>query len=124
MKKLIIFSILVILSLYLITSGCENNNEEELYGIRNCDTTNITWESKISDIFQVNCVQCHNSELNYNNIRHDTYAEELKVIQSGRLRGAVNHSSGFVPMPFNQNKLPACELLLLNLWLDNGAPER
>jgi len=123
MKKLIIISVLVISSLCFIPTGCENNSEEDLYGVIICDTTNITWDSKISKIFQDNCVSCHNSELNYNGIRHDTYEEELKVIQSGRLRGAVNHENGFTPMPFNQGKLPVCELQLINLWLDHGAPE-
>lgn len=123
MKKLIIISVLVIISLCFIPFGCENNNEEDLYGEIICDTTNITWDSKISKIFQDNCVECHNSQFSYFGIRHDTYEEELKVIQSGRLRGAVNHSIGFIPMPFNRSKLPACELQLINLWLDHGFPE-
>ena len=124
MKKFILFFVIIITAIYLIPSGCQNNSEEELYGIQKCDTTNITWESKISKILQNNCVQCHNAELYYRNIRHDTYTEELKVIQAGRLRGTVNHSTGFIPMPYERSKLPACEVQLINLWLDNGYPER
>ena len=123
-KEFIILLLFVVSALCFIPSGCENNNEEELYGLQICDTINITWESKISKILQTNCVECHNSAFNYRNIRHDTYAEELKVIQSGRLRGAVNHTVGFIPMPFNRNKLRACEVQQINLWLDNGYPEK
>ncbi len=124
MNKPIILSLFIILLFCFFSSGCVSNNEEELYGIQICDTTNITWDSKISEIFVNNCVQCHNAELHYRDIRHDTYTEELKVIQSGRLRGAINHLSGYVPMPYEQGKLPACELQLINLWLDNGFPEK
>ena len=123
-KKLILFFIILLPLLCLIPPGCVNNSEEELYGVRFCDTTNITWESKISQILKDNCVMCHNAGLNYRNVRHDTYIEELKNVQSGRLRGAVNHLDGFVPMPYQRGKLPDCELQLINLWIDKGAPEK
>ena len=124
MKKIIIFSILITSILCFITPGCVNNNEEDLYGIEKCDTANVTWEANISEILKENCVQCHNPVLHYRNIRHDTYTEELKVIQAGRLRGAVNHLNGYIPMPFERSKLPACELQLINVWLDDGFPEK
>jgi hypothetical protein len=94
-----------------------------LYGIPDCDTTNVTWDSKISAIMQVNCVVCHGEEVSYNGVRHDSYKSEMIVVNDGRLRGVINHLDGYVKMPKDRGKLPDCELKLINIWLDNGAPE-
>ncbi|HPT22542.1 MAG TPA: hypothetical protein PLR88_11400 [Bacteroidales bacterium] len=124
MKSLKIKYIIPILLVSLcLLNSCVNNNEYDLYGIPDCDTTNITWNSKISSILQVNCVVCHNEELNYNGVRHDNYKSEMIVVNDGRLRGVVNHLEGYYKMPKDRGKLPACELKLINKWLDNGAPE-
>jgi len=105
------------------TISCENNNEFELYGIRDCDTTNITWESKVAEILQNNCVECHGPVSPYLGVRHDSYDAEMVVVNDGRLRGVINHLDGFAKMPKDRGKLPDCELEILNRWLDLGAPE-
>jgi len=92
-----------------------------LYGIEECDTTNLTWENDIADILERNCVQCHGPE--NNNVRHDSYTSEMKVVNDGRLKGVINHLPGYSKMPKDRGKLPACELLKLNIWIENGAPE-
>ena len=107
----------------LAFTACVNNNESDLYGITECDTTGISWNNGISDIFQANCVVCHNEDLNYNGVRHDNYQSEMIVVKDGRLRGVVNHLDGYVKMPKDRGMLPYCELLLINTWLDKGAPE-
>jgi hypothetical protein len=109
--------------LFVFIPSCENNNESELYGTEKCDTTNITWNSKVSEILLKNCVSCHGSDISYNGVRHDSYASELIVVNDGRLRGVINHFDGFSKMPKDRGKLPECDLKILNIWLDNGAPE-
>jgi hypothetical protein len=106
-----------------LPQSCVNNNAEDLYPPPPCDTTDVTWDSKISAIMQKNCVECHNSEQHPNDVRHDTYAFEMIVVNDGRLRGVVNHLPGYVKMPKDRAKLPECELKLINFWLDHGAPE-
>jgi hypothetical protein len=105
------------------SQSCVNNNEEELYGIKPCDTSDVTWVSKISEIMQQNCVMCHGPVIAYRGVRHDSYASEMIVVNDGRLRGVVNHLPGYAKMPKDRGKLPECELKLINTWLDNGAPE-
>ena len=105
------------------SQSCVNNSEEELYGINQCDTENVTWESKIRAIMQQNCVKCHGPVVAYKGVRHDTYEAEMIVVNDGRLRGVVNHLPGYSKMPKDRGKLPECELKLINIWLDNGAPE-
>ena len=111
--------------MYITLASCMNNNEEDLYGVEPCDTADLTWVNGISQIFCTNCVSCHNEDLNYKGVRHDSYEEELKVISDGgdRLRRVINHESGIEPMPFEGPKLSNCNIQKIETWLDNGAPE-
>ena len=121
-SSVVILIVLVVLSITSLQS-CVNNNEEDLYGIKPCDTSNVTWELKIRVIMQQNCVMCHGPNVAQNGVRLDTYESEMIVVNDGRLRGVVNHLQGYSKMPKNRGKLPECELKLINIWLDNGAPE-
>lgn len=103
--------------------SCSWNSEEDLYGIESCDTSNITWEDPVSEILETNCVPCHNPELHYNGVRHDTYVEELKVVIDDRLHSVINHLPGFPEMPYQLPQLPECERGILDSWIINGAPE-
>jgi len=123
-NKLMILIVLLTVALVLVPLSCANNNEFDLYGVVECDTIDITWESSIAEILQNNCVVCHGPETSYNNVRHDSYEAELIVVNDGRLRGVVNHHNGYVQMPFDRPQLPECELQKINIWLDNGAPEK
>jgi hypothetical protein len=109
--------------LFLSSLSCVNNNEADLYGVQECDTTNVTWDSKIEALLAKRCVECHGPVVAYNGVRHDSYEAEMIVVNDGRLRGVVNHLDGYSKMPKDRGKLPECELKLINIWLDNGAPE-
>lgn len=114
--------ILAILLMYGFIS-CTFHSEEELYGFEECDTTLVTWEHPIQEILAKNCVECHNADLNYNGVRHDVYELELIVVNDGRLNGVVNHLPGYPQMPYQRPQLPECELRLINIWIERGAPE-
>ena len=110
----------------LLISGfisCTFHSEEELYGFEECDTILVTWEHPIQEILAKNCVECHNADLNYNGVRHDVYELELIVVNDGRLNGVVNHLPGYPQMPYQRPQLPECELRLINIWIERGAPE-
>ena len=111
---------------FLIASGiasCAYHSEEELYGVLEPDTSNVTWEYPIKQILEVNCVYCHNEYVSYKGVRHDTYENELKVVRDGRLEAVINHLPGYTRMPYQRSKLPEQELELLNHWIEIGAPE-
>jgi hypothetical protein len=101
-----------------------NNNEFDLYGEVECDTLNLTWQTDIAEILEFNCVPCHGPNRSERNVRHDSYTSELSYVNDGRLRGVINHLPGYPQMPKNSPKLPDCELEKINIWLDNGAPEK
>ncbi|MFC2089747.1 hypothetical protein ACFLT1_03145 [Bacteroidota bacterium] len=123
-KTAIQISTLILIGIALFSNACVNHNELELYAEPECDTINITWENTIADILERNCVVCHGAQTSYNDVRHDSYESELIVVKDGRLRGVVNYLPGYPKMPFQQPQLPECELKQINIWLDNGAPEK
>jgi len=120
--KLVHSFLVIIMFFSLVPISCENNNEVALYGDQKCDTTNVTWDSKVAAILNKNCVMCHGEEIAYKGVRHDTYENEMIVVNDGRLNGVINHLDGFVKMPKDRGKLPECELLIINIWIKNGAP--
>jgi hypothetical protein len=122
-RKHILFLIALGFLLTIIPLSCENNNEFDLYGTQACDTINITWNSKIADILEANCVVCHGPEVANYGVRHDSYAAELVVVNDGRLRRVINDTDPTTRMPKDRGQLPDCELKLINKWLDIGAPE-
>jgi hypothetical protein len=119
----IIVTCIILLSFISGFFSCTFHSEEELYGIEDCDTTVVTWDDPIREILATYCVECHNEDLNYSGVRHDVYELELIVVNDGRLNGVVNHLPGYPQMPYQRPKLPDCELLLINTWLERGAPE-
>ena len=114
--------ILLIMMIFGFIS-CTFHSEEELYGFEECDTTLVTWENPIREILAENCVECHNAELHYNEVRHDEYALVLIVVNDGRLNGVINHLPGYPQMPYQRPQLPECELSLINIWIERGTPE-
>lgn len=121
MKKTSILLISVALLLTFTLSGCYYDSEEELYpGSTNCDISNVTYSASIAPAFAANCNSCHSSNTPSGNIVTDNYAS-VKANMS-RIKGAVNHESGFSPMPKDLSKLSACELSKLDIWISQGMP--
>lgn len=113
---------IVLVFLVSVFTSCTFHSEEELYGIEPCDTSLVTWDYNIQALLEKNCVPCHNAELMYNGVRHDVYELELVVVNDGRLNGVVNHLPGFPQMPYQLPQLSECERLLINTWIERGAP--
>ena len=86
-----------------------------------CDTTNVTFSATVFPLLQANCVGCHSGSAPGGNIRLENYANVLAVAQNGKLLGSVNHSAGYKAMPFGGNKLPACNIDQIRIWVDGGA---
>ena len=107
-RKLTLFIFILVDILTIIPQSCENNNEFELYKAQLCDTSNITWNSKISIILKEKCVKCHGEDISYNNVRHDSYASELIVVNDGRLRRVINTTDAATRMPKNEQPLDSC----------------
>ena len=100
----------------LLAAGCYYDNEEELYGAP-CDASVFSYAAKIQPILQANCYAsaCHG--LNGENGELITYAQVQAVVNDGSFRQAVVIEKR---MP-DGAALAACELDLIEKWLDAGA---
>jgi hypothetical protein len=120
--KPLIFILIVSASLY----GCYYDSEEYLFPDTgsNCDTTNVTYSGSVAAILDNNCLVCHNNASAAalgGNVRIEDYADVKIIAENGKLLGTINHSSGFVTMPQGADKLDACTISVVRIWIEAGA---
>jgi hypothetical protein len=124
MKKIsiLLFALVSLIILY----SCYYDNMEYLYPDLNstCDTSQVTFNGTISVMLQNNCLSCHSNSSAATfggGIRLQNYSD---VSASGdRVRGAINHESGYSAMPKNGGTLDACSIQQFDIWLAAGKPE-
>jgi cytochrome c5 len=97
-----------------IEQGAKNNKCED------CDSTIVTYALQVTSVINANCVACHNAASASGNVSLHNYAAVKSNVDNGKLNGAINHLSGFVPMP-PSGKLNSCNLTIIRKWIDNGA---
>jgi len=114
-----IFFLLLITVLF--TPACTYNVEEELYPDTGCDTDNITYSGTIVPILETTCFICHGAGINTGGITLEGYDNLKKVVDNGRLLGAIRREAGFTPMPQDQPQLPDCTIEKIEIWVDAGA---
>ena len=103
--------------------SCAYNNEEELYPVTTCDTTNVSYHAVIAPIIMQNCFECHGGTAQISGIPLEGYSNIKVMVDAGRLVGAIRHQSGFSPMPKDRQSLPECDILKIEKWVQSGAPD-
>ncbi|HEY0356434.1 MAG TPA: c-type cytochrome domain-containing protein, partial [Flavisolibacter sp.] len=89
-----------------IMQGAKNNSCQPT----SCDTTNVTYSVTVKNIVSNKCQGCHSSSVPSGGIDLSTYTGLKAKVTDGRLWGAVNHLSGYSPMPKGGTRLSDCEL--------------
>lgn len=100
-----------------INQGANNNSCTS-----GCDTTNVTYSGSIAPLLSAKCTGCHGSINPQGNINLTTYTNVYSLATSGTLYGAVDHQPNYARMPPSGSKLPQCELDMIRIWIQNGAP--
>lgn len=100
-----------------ITQGAKNTSCDQN---TDCDLTNVSWSNTIRDIITTACLGCHNTAVQNGNIDLSDYDKTKAIGQSGALLGSIKHESGYVAMPFNGSKLPACKIDQIETWIAEG----
>ncbi len=95
------------------TAGCGNTIT--------CDTANVTFSGSVKPILQTNCTVCHSGNPPQGGIDLSNHAGVKAMATGGTLVGAIEHRSGFSPMPKGGNKLPACDIAKIKKWVALGA---
>ncbi len=110
----------------LISSGCYNDNLEDLYpaGSGGCQTDTVTFNGTIRPIISQSCAfaGCHDAATSAFGIDLSTYSGVQTIALNGKLEGTTMHSTGFFPMPKNAAKLDDCKLSQIRKWVADGAP--
>lgn len=99
-------------------SACYYDNEEDLYGIAQCDTANIRYSVEVAKILQDNCYSCHSTSSNVAGSPFETYDRLRPFAQSNlvaRMKDAAN------PMP-PLGRLRDCDIAKVEAWVKAGAP--
>jgi len=109
----------------ILVSACYYDSEEELQqnGNIQCDTINVTFSLAVKPIMQENCYACH-SNTNFTlggNIKLENYSDV--ILRLDKIKGAINHSPGFVAMPDGAPKLEACKIKIIEKWIESGSPD-
>ena len=119
----LITAIIIITGLMLISlNSCYYDKAELLYPNAACDTAAVKYSTSVLPVLSSSCINCHGGSTPSAGIGLDTYAGVKTQVDNGRLWGAVSHNPGFSPMPKNGNKLSACNLEKIRIWIAAGAP--
>jgi hypothetical protein len=114
-----------VLILFLISS-CYYDSEEYLYPqISNtCDTSNYTYTGAVKPLLQNSCYSCHSNSTSGsgNGIKLENYTDVKLKADDGSLLGSISHSQGYSAMPLNAPKLEDCKIVVVQKWIDSGAP--
>lgn len=114
-------NIIILFVSLLIFGGCYYDNEVDLYGMDDCNTTDISYSGFVQPLLQENCYQCHSTIANQGGVALEGYDAVIPWVNNQRLMGALRHESGFSPMPQNAPQLNACMLDQMQSWIDDGA---
>lgn len=122
--KTVFIPTFILLSICLMVSlnSCYYDKAELLYPNNVCDTAAVKYSTSVLPVLSSSCISCHGGGTPSAGVSLDTYAGVKTQVDNGRLWGAVSHSAGFSPMPKNGNKLSACNLEKIRIWIAAGAP--
>ena len=113
-------AILLLISIGIL-SGCRYDVEQN----NNCSVADVRYSTTITGIINSNgCLSsnCHGGANPPSGFKLTDYNSVKAKVTDGRLFGALNHSSGFSPMPKDAGKLSQCDINKVKAWIDAGAP--
>lgn len=103
-------------------SSCYYDIESELYGGQLCDTSSIaSYSQKVVPIMEQFCTGCHGGNSPQANIALESYDEVSIFVADGRLSCTINHGNDCSAMPENAPKIPECDILEIERWINAGA---
>ncbi len=123
MKKKIIISATLFLTVLVFTK-CYYDKADQVYPQpRNCDTTNIRLSVELNSILSANCFACHSGTAESGSgIQLDQYAVIKTYADNGQLMSAITQDGKVSPMPKNASRLSDCDINKFAAWINNGAP--
>jgi mono/diheme cytochrome c family protein len=128
MKRVISYSKILVGGLFLVIVSCthtpdeiinKNPNPEPPIDTLACDSTNVTYPGIVVPILNAYCISCHSGVTPSGALDFNDYGDVSFVAQSGQLLGAIKHQDGYSAMPQNAPKISACEIALIEKWIND-----
>ncbi len=88
-----------------------------------CSMATVSYSMEIAPLIKRSCNGCHSGPNPIGGFSLDEYAQVEEKATAGELYGALAWLPGYTSMPLSQSQLPDCDLNLVKLWVDNGAPD-
>ena len=102
--------------LFLLFSSCSYNE------LSLCETDNPSFADCVEPIFEKNCIGCH-SQNNSNGRKSLSNFQEIQDnVINGTVIERIKGEGGFIPMPYNGERLTIEEILIIENWKENDAP--
>jgi len=111
-----------ILYFYIISlSSCYYDSEEKLYpNPPACDTIDVSYVNDIDPLLKTRCYNCHGNNNTVSAYEFEGYSDLLLMLASRNLLGAIKRESGVTAMPQGAEKLPDCEINIIEAWINQG----
>lgn len=87
-----------------------------------CDTFNVKYSTKITDILNNHCVSCHHSSAAAGGVILSDFADAQAYAFNGYLLGTIAHDPAYLAMPPSPDSLSECEKNNIRIWVNDGAP--
>ena len=114
----------IIVGIVIFMQSCYYDNVEDLYPqLPECDTTNVTYSNNVWPIINSNCTGCHGGNAPAGNIRLENYNDISSAANNGSLLGTIRHENGWSPMPKGGGKLNNCDIVKIEIWVNQGTPD-
>lgn len=113
------------LPIFLILIGSACTKDKETTETIDCSNTAPTYTLDVKPILDANCATsgCHDAATKKDGKDFSTYESTIQHTSNDAFLGAIQHKSGFSPMPRNAPKLSDADIKTLTCWVENGVPE-
>jgi cytochrome c5 len=102
-------------------ASCTYENEAELYGPVNCDTSAVKYSTVVQPLLKQNCNGCHSVTSSVTNKPMDTYAALKPYIENGSFGYSIRGTNGYDIMP-QSGPMSNCNLEKIEAWINAGFP--
>jgi len=111
-------------TLMLSLNACYYDNQEDLFQYVQaveCNTVTANYTADLVPILVQHCFRCHRNGRTDGNVNLEGYNNVKTYADDGSLLGTTDHQAGFPIMPTSGIKIPACEIEVMRVWINEGA---
>lgn len=101
-----------------ISQGAKNNSCSQL----GCDTVNVKYTTHVKPLIVNYCQGCHSGSNPGAGIDLSSYSGVKAIADNGKFIGSISFLNGYSSMPKNGNKLSECQINMVKIWINQGAP--